>query len=130
MVKHDKNLNFVDTILFGTKNNDNINIHQDNNKTELINNYNEINEDAFQNKNFTKTEIGVRPEFIKFDSSGLPVKINKVSNTGRYNVVDTECEGGKLKILSPVTSKIPSGSAFVKFDKKRTFAYGDSWIIE
>jgi len=87
-------------------------------------------ENDFKNKNFTKTEIGVRPEFIKFDSSGLPVKINKVSNTGRYNVVDTECEGGKLKILSPVTSKIPSGSAFVKFDKKRTFAYGDSWIIE
>jgi len=87
---------------------------------------NRINEKS----NFSKTEIGIRPEFISFDQEGIPVKIKKVSNTGRYKIVDTECKSGKIKILSHSSKKIPSGSAFLSFDKKHTYAYGDSRMIE
>ena len=87
---------------------------------------NRINEKS----NFSKTEIGIRPEFISFSQEGIPVKIKKVSNTGRYKIVDTECKSGKIKILSHSSKKIPSGSAFLSFDKKYTYAYGDSRIIE
>ena len=79
---------------------------------------------------FTKTEIGIRPEFVSFSKDGIPVKILKVSNTGRHKIIDTECKSGKIKVLSHASQNIPSGSAHLTFDKKFTYAYGDSWIIE
>jgi glycerol transport system ATP-binding protein len=83
-----------------------------------------------QKSNFSKTEIGIRPEFVSFDKDGIPVKIIKVSNTGRHKIIDTECKSGKIKVLSHSSKEIPSGSAFLSFDKKYTYAYGDSRIIE
>ena len=80
--------------------------------------------------NFSKTEIGIRPEFISFGKDGIPVKILKVSNTGRYKIIDTECQSGKVKVLSHSSKDIPDGSAHIKFDKKFTYVYGDNWIIE
>ena len=80
--------------------------------------------------NFSKTEIGIRPEFVSFSEDGIPVKVLKVSNTGRYKIIDTECKSGKIKVLSHTSKDVPSGSAFLSFDKKYTYAYGDSWIIE
>ena len=38
---------------------------------------------------FTKTEIGIRPEFVSFSKEGIPVKVLKVSNTGRHKIIDT-----------------------------------------
>jgi len=83
-----------------------------------------------QKSNFSKTEIGIRPEFVSFSKDGIPVKIIKVSNTGRHKIIDTECKSGKIKVLSLTSKDVPSGSAFLSFDKKYTYAYGDSWIIE
>jgi len=80
--------------------------------------------------NFSKTEIGIRPEFVSFDTKGLPAKILKVSNTGRHKIIDTQCNSGKIKVLSHSSKEIPSGSVFLSFNKKYTYAYGDSWIIE
>ena len=80
--------------------------------------------------NFSKTEVGIRPEFIGFNKDGLPVKILKVSNTGRHKIVDTESESGKIKVIAKSTDEIPSGSAFLNFNKDYTYVYGDNWIIE
>ena len=83
-----------------------------------------------QKSNFSKTDIGIRPEFVSFSKDGIPVKIIKVNNTGRHKIIDTECKNGKIKVLSHSSKEIPSGSAFLSFDKKYTYAYGDSRIIE
>jgi glycerol transport system ATP-binding protein len=80
--------------------------------------------------NFSKTEVGVRPEFISFSNDGIPVKVLSVSNTGRHKIVDTESESGKIKMIAKSNEDIPSGSAFLKFKKEYTYTYGDSWIIE
>tara|TARA_B100000579_G_scaffold91352_1_gene72143 strand:- start:455 stop:1519 length:1065 start_codon:yes stop_codon:yes gene_type:complete len=79
---------------------------------------------------FSKTEIGIRPEFISFSKEGIPVKVLKVSNTGRHKIIDTECKSGKIKVLSHSSHDIPSESTHLTFNKKFTYAYGDSWIIE
>ena len=83
-----------------------------------------------KDKNFSKTEIGIRPEFITFSKEGIPVKIVKVSNTGRHKIIETKCSKGKIKILSKSSNEIPTDSAFVSFNKEFTYAYGDKWIIE
>jgi len=80
--------------------------------------------------NFKKTQVGVRPEFVNFSKEGIPVKVSKVSNIGRHKIVDAVSEAGKIKILSNAQEEIPSGSAFVTFNQKYTYAYGDDWIIE
>ena len=80
--------------------------------------------------NFKKTQVGIRPEFIDFSKDGIPVKVLKVNNIGRHKIVDVESGGGKIKILSNPHDEIPNGSAFVTFDQKYTYAYGDDWIIE
>ena len=83
-----------------------------------------------QKSNFSKIDIGIRPEFVSFSKDGIPVKIIKVNNTGRNKIIDTECKNGKIKVLSHSSKEIPIGSAFLSFDKKYTYAYGDSKIIE
>ena len=83
-----------------------------------------------QKTDFSKTEIGVRPEFVSFDKKGIPAKILKVSNTGRHKIITLGCNSGMIKVLSHSSKEIPSGSVFLSFDKKYTYAYGDSWIIE
>ena len=80
--------------------------------------------------NFSKIQVGIRPEFIKFSNDGIPVKIKRVSDTGRHKVIDTECSSGSIKILANTSTQIPSGSAHITFDQKHTYAYGDNWIIE
>ena len=83
-----------------------------------------------KDKSFSKTEVGIRPEFIEFNESGLPVKILKVSNTGRHKIIDTESESGKIKVIAKSSTNIPTGSAFLNFKKDYTYVYGDNWIIE
>ena len=83
-----------------------------------------------ENLRFSKTEIGIRPEFVTFSNDGIPVKIIKVNNIGRHKIIDTECKSGKIKVVSHSSKEIPNGSAFLSFDKNYTYAYGDSRIIE
>ena len=96
-------------------------------------NYKKIVDDVLENikdKSFSKTEVGIRPEFIEFNESGLPVKILKVSNTGRHKIIDTESKSGKIKVIAKSSTNIPTGSAFLNFKKDYTYVYGDNWIIE
>ena len=101
---------------------DNGNISINGNKIETKANIN--------GNSFSKTEVGIRPEFVEFNKEGLPVKILKVSNTGRHKIVDTESESGKIKVIAKPSDEIPSGSAFLNFNKDYTYVYGDNWIIE
>ena len=81
-------------------------------------------------KNFSKTQVGIRPEFVNFSNDGIKVKIKRVSDTGRHKVIDTECSSGSIKILANASAEIPSDSAHITFDQKYTYVYGDDWIIE
>mgnify|MGYP003310157964 CR=1 FL=1 len=85
---------------------------------------------TIKKSNFNKTQLGIRPEFINFSNKGIPVKIKRVSNTGRHKIIDTESSGGNIKILSNSSTEIPSGSAHITFNQKYTYVYEDNWIIE
>ena len=75
-----------------------------------------------------KTEIGIRPEFVKFSRSGIDARIIKVADTGRFSIVETECAGGKVKLLVNEGDKIPSGTAKLAFEKASTRIYTDGWL--
>ena len=90
----------------------------------------EIENKPISHKTYSKTQIGIRPEFVSFSNTGIAVKVLKVNDAGRHKIIDIECDGGKLKMISSVATTIPTSTAYVKFNSKYTYIYGDDWIIE
>jgi glycerol transport system ATP-binding protein len=85
---------------------------------------------SIKKTNFSKTQVGIRPEFINFSNEGIKVKIKRVSDTGRHKVIETECRSGSIKVLANSSAEIPTEYAHITFNQKYTYAYGDNWIIE
>src|SRR5688572_17495680 len=76
-----------------------------------------------------KLELGVRPEFIKFESSGIPVDIVKAADVGRFRIVETRHREHRIRLLLPEGQPMPSGTAHVRFDPKHTHVYRDGWLV-
>ncbi len=77
-----------------------------------------------------KLEIGVRPEFVHFDESGIPVDIVKVDDLGRYQIVATRHEGKTIKMLIGEDQQIPSENPRIAFNPKYTRLYRDDWAVD
>ena len=75
-----------------------------------------------------KTELGIRPEFVRFASEGLPVEVLRVNDVGRYSIVDTRHESHVIKMLLPEGAEVPSSQAFLQFDPVQTHLYLDDWL--
>jgi len=76
-----------------------------------------------------RLEIGVRPEFVSFASDGIPVRIVKVSDVGRFNIVETRHEEHLIKLLVPEGQALPSGNVHLHFDPTHTHVYADGWVV-
>jgi glycerol transport system ATP-binding protein len=82
-------------------------------------------------------EIGIRPEFIKFNGVGnamgggpsIPVEVTKVADAGRFRIVETRAKDHRIRLLVPEGDPIPSGAAQLKFDPKHTHLYRDGWLV-
>jgi glycerol transport system ATP-binding protein len=74
-------------------------------------------------------EIGVRPEFVTFADDGLAVDVVKVSDAGRYRVVDTRCGEHSIKLLVDEGADVPQGAAHLRFDPARTRVYRNGWVV-
>lgn len=80
------------------------------------------------NSNTAFAEIGIRPEFISFSDEGLPAKVVKVRDSGRFNIVEIDCAGHKIKLLVEEGAPIPSEDAKINFDPSSTRIYVDGWL--
>jgi len=80
-----------------------------------------------------KLEIGVRPAFIHFDTSdnaaSIPVEITKVSDLGRFRIVEVKHEQYLIKMIVPEQDSIPVESPRIIFDPEKTRLYADSWVV-
>lgn len=76
-----------------------------------------------------RLEIGVRPEFVTFAPDGIPVKIAKVSDAGRFSIVDTHHGDHSIKLLAPEGEELPSEGAHIRFDPAHTQVYADGWMV-
>ncbi len=76
-----------------------------------------------------RLEIGVRPEFISFAAEGIPVEIVKVSDAGRYSIVDARHGEHVIKLLVPEGDSLPAESAHIHFDPGHTQVYADGWMV-
>jgi glycerol transport system ATP-binding protein len=75
-------------------------------------------------------EVGIRPEFVGFASTGLSAEIVKVADAGRYRIVETRTRGGTVKLLVDEGEGIPTGATFLAFDPGHTRVYDGGWLVE
>ena len=76
-----------------------------------------------------RIELGVRPEFVRFETEGLPVEIAKIDDVGRHRIVETRCNDHSIKMLVPEGVSIPADKGHVRFDPAHTQVYADGWIL-
>ncbi|MCB1759986.1 MAG: ABC transporter ATP-binding protein [Gammaproteobacteria bacterium] len=77
-----------------------------------------------------RTEIGVRPEFVRFGDAGLPVEIVRVDDVGRYRIVAVQHKSHTIRLVTPEDVALPESSGHLVFDRDRTNVYADGWILE
>jgi glycerol transport system ATP-binding protein len=81
-----------------------------------------------------RVELGIRPEFLRFAAageSGLPVRVLRSIDAGRYRIVDVQTRSAsetKIKLLLPEGAGIPGDDARLVFDAARTHLYIDGWL--
>ncbi|MGH1481399.1 MAG: ABC transporter ATP-binding protein [Geminicoccales bacterium] len=80
--------------------------------------------------NAKQLEIGVRPEFVRFAETGVPVDIVKVADAGRYRVVETRAGDHRINLLAREGEEVPSEKGHLVFDPARTRVYADGWLTE
>ena len=76
-----------------------------------------------------KLELGIRPEFIRFETGGIPVDVVKVADVGRFRIVETRAGERVIKLLVPEGQPVPTGAAQVRFDPRHTHIYRDGWLV-
>jgi len=74
-------------------------------------------------------ELGVRPEFVRLGSQGMPVSIEKVEDIGRHRIVRAKLEGRDLAAIVPEDGDIPADPR-VTFDPAGINIYADSWRVD
>jgi glycerol transport system ATP-binding protein len=80
--------------------------------------------------NGNSLELGVRPEFVAFAESGIPVEVVKVLDAGRHRIVETRHAGCAIRLLVPEDEPVPQGSTHVRFRPDHTQVYADGWIVK
>ena len=77
-----------------------------------------------------KLEIGIRPEFVRFENQGIPVEIEKVEDLGRYKIVTVNHGDEQIKMVIGEDDPIPSESPRILFAPDHLHIYRDDWIVE
>ena len=74
--------------------------------------------------------IGVRPEFVRFAEAGLPVRIERVSDAGRYRIVEVRHNEHLIKALVAEGEPLPNERGYLAFDPAHTHIYADGWLVD
>ena len=75
-----------------------------------------------------RTELGIRPEYIRFDNAGMKVKVSAVEDIGRQKIVRADLEGHPLAIVLGEDESVPTDPG-VSFDPGGINIYADDWRV-
>lgn len=84
---------------------------------------------AVQPKFGARTELGIRPEYVRLGREGMPVSITKVEDIGRHKVVRAMFEGKEIAAILGEDGDVPA-DPHVSFDPKGINIYADDWRLE
>jgi glycerol transport system ATP-binding protein len=77
-----------------------------------------------------RTEIGIRPEFVRLarPGEGLPIVISRVEDIGRFKIVRARLDGHSFDAVLPEGAEVPEGATAV-VDPARINIYQDSHLV-
>ncbi|MBP7624036.1 MAG: ABC transporter ATP-binding protein [Xanthomonadales bacterium] len=84
--------------------------------------------DALAAKAGGRIEIGVRPEFVRLAADGLPVRVARISDAGRFHVIETRLADVPVRLLIEQPAVVPGDTVYLQFDPSHTHVYVDGWI--
>ncbi|WP_412051241.1 ABC transporter ATP-binding protein [Hoeflea sp. Naph1] len=76
-----------------------------------------------------RTELGIRPEYIRLGASGMPVSVRAIEDIGRHKIVRAMIEGHELAIVLDEDSSVPA-DPHVTFDPTGINIYADDWRVK
>ncbi len=74
-------------------------------------------------------ELGIRPEYVRIGTSGMPVTVTKVEDIGRHKIVRATLEGREIAAILGEDDEVPADPR-VAFDPKGINLYADAWRME
>lgn len=77
----------------------------------------------------SQLQIGVRPEFVSFAGTGIPVSVVKVADLGRFRVVETRHSEYTIRLLVGDDQPLPAERGWLQFDPAFTHLYADGWRV-
>ena len=79
--------------------------------------------------NAGRLEVGVRPEYVSVAAEGLPVEVVRVSDSGRYRIVEAQAGASRINVLTREDQTTLLGPAHLRFDPARTHVYQDGRLV-
>ncbi|MGR3541161.1 MAG: ABC transporter ATP-binding protein [Hasllibacter sp.] len=78
-----------------------------------------------------RTQIGVRPEFVRLASGGegLPARVTRVEDVGRHRIVRLDVGGTGAAAILGEGEEVPAGADRVTFDAAGINVYEDDWRL-
>jgi glycerol transport system ATP-binding protein len=73
--------------------------------------------------------IGVRPEYVRLADAGLPARVVRRADAGRFTIVEVMSGGERVKVLVEEGVSVPEGDCFIEFLPERTRIYRDGWLV-
>lgn len=75
-----------------------------------------------------RTELGIRPEYVRMGTTGMPVSVRVVEDIGRQKIVRGTLEGHDLAIVLGEDGTVPA-DPHVSFDPEGINIYADDWRV-
>ena len=76
-----------------------------------------------------RTELGVRPEYVRLGAEGIPARVEKVEDIGREKVVRMTIDGHDLAAVIGEDDAVPTDPR-VTFDPAGVNLYENDWRVE
>jgi glycerol transport system ATP-binding protein len=76
-----------------------------------------------------RIELGIRPEFVKLGTAGMPISVSKIEDVGRQKIVRATIEGQELAIVLNEDASVPA-DPHVTFDPAGINIYADDWRVK
>ena len=84
---------------------------------------------APKEKRFGRSELGIRPEFVRIGREGMPATVTKVEDLGRRKVVRAKLDGQDIVAVIGEDQTVPA-EPHIAFDPAGINIYADSWRVE
>jgi glycerol transport system ATP-binding protein len=75
-----------------------------------------------------RVQIGIRPEYVRLGSEGLPVTVKRVEDVGRHRIVRADLAGQPLNAILAEGETLPADPR-VSFDPSKVNVYADDWRV-